>query len=199
MLKLHDATISGNCYKVRLLLSLLELDVELVPVNLKEGEHKSSSFLQLNEWGQVPVLVDRDQTIRDSQAILVYLARQYGGETWLPTEAVSMSQIMQWLSNAANEIANGLAAARVYYLLGRTEIDVDRATQKSHQFLTLLNAHLSNRDWLECGRPTIADIACFPYVALSGDAKVSLEPYPNVRAWIDRIQQLPNYVGMPGL
>lgn len=199
MMKLYDVTISGNCYKVRLLLSLLKLDVELVPVNLKEGEHKSSSFLKLNAWGQVPVLVDRDHTIRDSQAILVYLARQYGGETWLPTDAVSMSQVMQWLSNAANEIANGLATARLYHLFGQTKIDLDRATQKSHQFLTLLDSHLSDRQWLECGRPTIADIACFPYVALSKDAKVSLDSYPHVNAWIDRIQQLPNYIGMPGL
>jgi glutathione S-transferase len=198
MLKLYDATISGNCYKVRLLLSLLKLDFELVPVNLKEGEHKSPSFLKLNELGQVPVLVDGETIIRDSQAILVYLARQHGDE-WLPTDAVSMSQIMQWLSVAANEIANGLATARVYHLFGRTEIDLDRATLQAHKILTLLNSHLSDRQWLECGRPTIADIACFPYVALSGDAKISLEPYPNVRSWIDRIQQLSGYIGMPGL
>lgn len=64
------------------------------------GEHKSEPFLKLNPLGQVPVLIDGDVVIRDSQAILVDLARRYGGKNWLPTEAEAMSKIMQWLSMA---------------------------------------------------------------------------------------------------
>lgn len=179
------------------MLSLLGLEYELLPVELQQGEHKSEPFLQLNPLGQVPVLVDGDVTIRDSQAILVYLARRYS-EDWLPLEAEAMSQVMQWLFTAANEIQHGVAAARKYFLLNE-QLDVNLAQKKAHQILQIMDGHLSDRTWLECDRPTIADIACFPYVALAPEGRVSLDGYSNVTAWIARIKQLPNYVGMPGL
>ena len=198
MLKLYDQTLSGNCYKARLMLSLLRLEYELLPVNLKAGEHKTEQFLQLNPLGQVPILVDGDVVVRDSQAILVYLARRYGSEDWLPLEAEAMSKVMQWLSFATNDIQYGLAAARRYYLVN-AQLDIEQAQQKAHQTLQVLNQHLETRNWLECDRPTIADIACFPYVRLAPDGKVSLKAYPRLFAWIENTKQLPGYVGMPGL
>lgn len=198
MVKLYDFALSGNSYKARLMLSLLGLKYELIPVNLREGEHKSAQFLKLNPFGQVPVLVDGDVVIWDSQAILVYLARRYGGEDWLPIDAESMSNVMQWLSCAANEIQNGLAAARRHFLMN-VQLDVDLAQKKAYQTLQILNVHLSDRKWLECDRPTIADIACFPYIGLAADGKISLADYPHVNAWIERIKQLPGYVGMASL
>jgi glutathione S-transferase len=104
MLKLYDFALSGNCYKIRLLMSLLQLESELIPVNLKGGEQTTPKFLELNQWGQVPVLVDRDLVLRDSQAILIYLARRYGGETWLPSDPESMGLVTQWLSTATHDI-----------------------------------------------------------------------------------------------
>jgi glutathione S-transferase len=198
MLKLYDFTLSGNCHKARMLLSMLKLNYELVPVNLAVGEHKTESFLQLNPCGQVPVLVDGNVTLRDSQAILVYLARRYGGENWLPQDPEAIAKIVQWLSFAANEIANSLAAARRYFLF-KGQLDLDLTQQKAHQALQILDRHLSDRQWLECDRPTIADLACFPYVGLAADGKVALDNYPHVIAWCDRIKQLPGYVSMPGL
>jgi len=198
MIKLYDVALSGNCYKARLMLSLLKLEHELVPVNLQVGEHKSAAFLQLNSLGQVPVLVDGNVVIRDSQAILIYLTRQYGANDWLPTGAEPMSKVMQWLFIAANEIQNSLAAARRHFLINE-QLDVDLAHRKAHHILQILNEHLQERQWLECDRPTIADIACFPYVGLAPDGKISLVDYPNVIAWIERIKLLPGYVDMPGL
>ncbi|MBW4634189.1 MAG: glutathione S-transferase [Iphinoe sp. HA4291-MV1] len=198
MMKLYNAELSGNCHKVRLMLSLLGLKYELVPVVLKDGEQKTEEFLKLNPLGQVPVLRDGDVVIRDSQAILVYLAQRYGGEDWLPTEAEPMGKVMQWLFTAANEIQHSVAAVRLHFLFN-AKIDVEVALQKAHQILQILDKHLSERSWLECERPTIADVACFPYVALASDGKISLEPYPHVVSWIERIKQLPGYIGMPGL
>ena len=206
MVKLYDFAISGNCHKARLMLSLLGLEYELIPVNQQAGEHKSEMFLKLNPLGQVPVLIDGDVVIRDSQAILVYLARRYGGEDWLPVEAEPLSKVMQWLSFAANEIQNSFAAARRHFLLN-AQLDVDLAQQKAYQTLQILNAHLSDRQWLECVsealaqevRPTIADIACFPYVGLAADSKISLADYAHINGWSERIKQLPGYVSMPGL
>lgn len=198
MLELYDAALSGNCHKARLMLSLLRLEHELVPVRLQEGEHKSPQFLEMNPLGQVPVLMDGEVVIRDAQAILVYLARRYGGEDWFPLEAEPMAKVVQWLSTAANDIQHGLAAARLYYLLN-AKVDIDQAQKKAHQVLQVLDKHLGERKWLECDRPTIADVACYPYVGLAPDGKVSLEAYPNVIAWIERIKQLPGYISMPGL
>jgi glutathione S-transferase len=179
MLKLYDFNLSGNCYKIRLFFSLLDLEYEILSVNLRGGEQKTPDFLQLNVFGQVPVVVDEKFVIRDSQAILIYLARQYGGESWLPSDPESMSLVMQWLSTAAHDIQQGLAAARVYHLFGR-QLDIETATTRAHDVLKVMDCHLAQRQWLELDRPTIADIACFPY-------------YFNVVAWLDRVKQLPNY------
>jgi glutathione S-transferase len=196
MLKLYDFTLSGNCYKVRLLLALLKLDHELITVDVKSGAQKTPAFLALNAFGQVPVLVDGDLVLRDSQAILVYLAQQYGGAAWLPQTAAAQSLVMQWLITAAHDIQQSLSAARIYHLLGR-QLDIETATARAHNLLKVIDHHLAARQWLELDRPTIADIACFPYIALAEDGKISLADYPHVRAWCDRIKQLPGYITLP--
>jgi glutathione S-transferase len=199
MLQLHDFELSGNCYKARLLLALLAVPYERIAVDLRAGAHKTPEYLQINPLGQVPVLIDGDVCLRDSQAILVYLARRHGGTDWLPVDADNLARIMQWLSNAANEIAHGLAAARGYYLMNRTHIDIEAASTRAHAFLRMLDTHLQNRDWLETDRPTIADIACFPYVALAHQGRIALDEYPHTRSWLARIKQMSRFVPMPGL
>jgi glutathione S-transferase len=195
MMKLYDFELSGNCHKVRLMLSLLGVEYETIPVALLQGEQRSPEFLKLNPFAQVPVLVDGDVVIRDSQAILIYLARKYGGEDWLSTEAEAMAKVVQWLCFATNNIQNSLAAARIYFLFKGTA-DIESVQAKSRQTLKTLDEYLQNRNWLEGDRPTIADIACFPYIELAPDGKIELDPYPNVIAWLDRVKKLPGYVGI---
>jgi glutathione S-transferase len=199
MIKLYGHEISGNSYKARLALSLLGIEHEWIQVDLMKGEHKSPEFLALNPFGQVPVLVDGDTILADAQAILVYLARKYGGEQWLSVDAVALSQVVRWLSTTAGEIRQGPESARLYHLFKATSINIDRANQKAEFILKQLNQHLSDRQWLEFERPTIADIAVFPYVALAPDGKISLEPYPHILTWIERIKKLPGFVGMAGI
>lgn len=199
MIQLYGHELSGNSYKVKLLLSLVHLDYEWIRVDLMSGAHKKPDFLALNPFGQVPVLVDGDTTIADAQAILVYLARQYGGEVWLPLEAEPLSRIVRWLSTTAGEIRQGPESARLYHLFKATSINLERANQKSDFILSQLNEHLRDRPWLELERPTIADIAAFPYIALAPDVQISLDAYPHVLAWIDRIKKLPGFVGMAGI
>jgi len=197
-LKLHDLEPSGNCYKVRLFCSLLGLPLEIAPVDLMGGEHKKSPLIEKNPFGQIPILEDGDLVVRDSQAILVYLARKYGGESWLPTEAAAMAQVVEWLMVAENEIARGPADARLHDKFG-IKLDVALAREKAARVLELLEAHLERREWLALGRPTIADIACMPYVGLSHEGGVSLDKYPGIRAWIGRIRALPRFITMPAL
>ncbi len=199
MIKLYGHELSGNSYKARLFLELLNLDYEWMKVDLMKGEHKSPEYLKLNPFGQVPLLVDEDTILADAQAILVYLARQYGGEEWLPLDPLSLAQVIRWLSTTAGEVRQGPENARLYHLFGAISINIERSHQKAEHILTQLNQHLSTRTWLEFERPTIADVAVFPYIALAPDGKIDLTPYPHVLAWIDRVKQLPGYISMTGL
>ncbi|MDY7023307.1 MAG: glutathione S-transferase [Cyanobacteriota bacterium] len=199
MIKLYGLELSGNSYKVKLFLELLNLEYEWIEVDLLKGEHKSPEYLALNPFGQVPLLIDGDIKLADAQAILVYLARQYGGEQWLPADALPLAQVVRWLSTTAGEVRQGPENARLFHFFGVTNINIDRAHEKAEYILTQLNQHLSTRTWLEFEHPTIADIAVFPYIALSGDGKIDLSSYSNVLAWMERIKQLPGYVSMPGI
>jgi glutathione S-transferase len=198
MITLHTVDLSGNGLKARLLLSMLGLSYETKTPDMMKGEHKAPSFLALNPLGQVPVLVDGGVTLRDSQAILVYLARKYGGEDWLPSDPATMGEVMQWLSFACNEIAQGpnrLRLAKVF----KFNVDQELARKIADGALGVLESRLTGRDWLVGSRPTIADLACYPYTALAYEGGYDLAPYKAVQAWIKRVEALPGYVGMPGL
>lgn len=196
--RLHDLELSGNCYKVRLLCGLLGLDLEIVPVDFMGGAHKASPLIDLNPFGEIPVFEDGDVVLRDSQAILVYLARKHGGETWLPTDAAGMADVVSWLMVAENEIARGPNDARLHDKFG-FPVDIAAAREKSARILGLLEAHLKTNTWLAADHPTIADIACMPYVALGHEGGVTLDDYPAIRAWIGRIKALPGFITMPAL
>ena len=197
-IKLYRHPLSGHSHRVQLLLSLLGRPTELIDVDLRAGAHKQPQFLALNTFGQVPVIDDGGTIVADANAILVYLARKYGGEAWLPGHPAQAGAIVQWLSLAANELHHGPHLARLHFLLG-VDLNLAAAQEQTRQVLRLLESHLATRTWLELERPTVADLACFPYVGLAPEGKVSLEPYPAVRAWIDRVKALPNYPSMPGL
>ncbi len=197
-MKLYDVELSGNCYKVRLFLSLIGKSYDLVPVDFLAGAHKKPPLSDMNPFCEIPVLVDGDLTLRDSQAILVYLARKYGGEAWLPTEAGAMAQVVEWLMVAENEVARGPNDARLHDKFGY-KLDHAAALAKSGRLFDILEARLKNRKWLALDRPTIADIACFPYVALGHEGRAPIGDRPGVTAWVARIKALPNFVGMPAL
>ncbi len=198
MMTLYEFALSGNCHKIRLLLSLLDISYQRTAVNGSERQHKAEDFLKMNPFGQVPVLTDGDTVIRDSQAILVYLARKYGNELWLPTDAAALAEVMAWLSSAANEVAMGPNRLRLHFKFGRA-INIDESRQTASNLLNILQQRLDNHRWLAAGQITVADIAVYPYIALAPEGKIDLEPYPAVIAWINRIQALPGYVGMPGM
>ncbi len=197
-MKLYDLVLSGNCYKVRLFAALARIPVEIVPVDFLAGEHKRAPLIDLNPWGEIPILVDGEVVLRDSQAILVYLAQKYAEASWLPRDPAGMAEVVQWLSTAANEVQNGPASARLVDKFGYP-IDKADTLRRSARILPLLDAHLSRHDWLAAGHPTIADCAVFPYVALSHEGGVDLTPYPHVQAWIQRVKGLPGFLEMPGV
>lgn len=197
-MKLYDLELSGNCYKVRLFAALARIPLDIAAVDFLGGEHKRAPLIDLNPWGEIPILVDGEVVLRDSQAILIYLAAQYGGETWLPRDAAGMAEVAQWLSTSANEVQNGPGAARLVDKFGYA-IDKADTLRRSARILPLIDAHLARHEWLALGRPTIADCAVFPYVALAPEGGVGLADYPHIRRWIGRIKELPHFLAMPGV
>jgi glutathione S-transferase len=197
-MKLYDLELSGNCYKVRLFAALAGIALDIVPVDFLGGAHKRPPISDLNPWCELPVLVDGDVVLRDSHAILVYLAARFGRGTWLPDAPAEMAEVMQWLSTSANEIQNGPCAARLIDKFGYA-LDKATALRRADRILPLLDRHLATRAWLALTRPTIADCAVMPYVALAPEGGIDLAPYPNIGAWIARIKDLPGFHPMPGL
>ncbi len=192
--KLYRHELSGHAHRVELFLSLLGKEYDLINVDLAAGEHQTESFLKLNPFGQVPVLVDGDVTLSDSTAILVYLAEKYGKQ-WLPEDPVGRALVQRWLSVASGEVASGPGAARLVTLF-KAPIDHELAKSKAHRLLKLLENHLKDSVFLASTRPTIADIAVYTYVAHAPEGDVPLTDYPLVRSWLERLEALPNFVGM---
>lgn len=196
-IKLYDFATSGNCYKIRLLLALLGLDYRRIETNSLTGETLTDEFRKISPRGQIPVLEDGGAVIWDSMAILVYLARVYGGEDWLPTDPFGEARVMQWLAVSENEIIYGLARARATVKLGKS-FDLEQCHRDAALGLEAMQGRLAKHDWLAAEQATIADIACYPYVLLADEGNVSLAPYPAVRAWLKRISELPGWVAMTG-
>lgn len=199
MIKLYDTALSGNCHKVRLMLSLLGLAYETHPINLLAGDSKAPEYLAMNPLGQVPVLDDDGEVLRDSQAILVYLASKYGAGKWLPADdPVAQAHVMEWLSFSANEMINGCAVARALVLFNR-EGDLEGARDKARRALAVLDGHLASRDWLVGEAPSVADIANYVYAGLVHQGGIDPHAYANVSAWLGRVEALEGYVGMAAL
>ncbi|MCB1877808.1 MAG: glutathione S-transferase family protein [Chromatiales bacterium] len=193
--KLYDLDRSGNCYKIRLLLSMLGLHYERVHTDSTAGATQTPAFKRLNPRGQIPVLEDDEIIIWDSMAILVYLARRYGDERWLPNDALGEAQVMQWLAVSENELLYGLARARISVLFKRP-FDLDQCHRDARPGLEAMEWRLTDADWLAADHPTIADVACYPYVSLADEGRFSLEPYPAVVKWLRRFETLPGWEAM---
>lgn len=195
-IKLHSFNLSGHSHRAQVMASLLGLPVELIHVNLKSGAHKQPEFLAKNPFGQVPVLEDGDVCVPDSNAILVYLATHYDSKrTWLPVDAEQAAQVQGFLSIAAGKLAFGPAVARLVNVFG-AGLDKQKAIATSHALFAQLENHLNGRDWLVTQLPTIADVANYTYIAHAPEGDVSLEDYPNMRAWLARFEALPGFVPM---
>lgn len=195
-IKLYRHALSGHSHRVELLLSLLGLERELIDVDLAAGEHKTPAFLGKNPLGQVPVLEDGGELIADSNAILVYLARKYDpAGTWLPVDPRRGAEVQRFLSIAAGEIAHGPAAARLVTVFG-AGLDHDSARAGAEALFEFLETHLGARPYLAGDQITLADIAAYAYIAHAPEGGVSLEPWPRIRAWLERIEALPGFVGM---
>jgi glutathione S-transferase len=192
---LHGMGLSGHTHRVALMLNALGLAYRFVdsPAEVRA----SPAFLARNPLGQIPVLEDGDVVLADSNAILVYLARRYApDDAWLPQEPVAAASVQRWLSIAAGEVMHGPAIARMISLFGFPD-DPARAARISERVLNFMDGHLDGRGFLAADHVTLADLACYSYVAHAPDGGIDLQPYPAVRAWLDRVASQPWFQPLP--
>ena len=191
-MRLYDYAASGNCYKVRLLLALLDRPYDRVPVDIFAGDTLTDAFARLNPVRETPVLeLDDGTALPQSNAILWYLAE---GTPFLPETALERGQVVQWLFFEQERVMSGIGSARFRVLTGRAPEVVPARLALGKTALELLDAHLSERAYLVGERCTIADVSSFAYTHVAADAGYDLAEYPAVTAWLGRIEQQPGYM-----
>ena len=196
-IRLYRSALSGHCHRVELFLSLLGLPFELVDVDLAAGAHKRPDFLAMTSFGQVPVIQDGEVTLADSNAILVYLAGRYAAdvEQWLPSDPLAAAHVQRWLSVAAGLLAFGPAYARVIQLF-KSPASPNDAIARAHGLFKVMEQQLGQSAFLTGSTPSLADVANYSYVACAPEGNVSLADYPQLRAWLARMEALPRFLPM---
>jgi glutathione S-transferase len=194
MLRFYDANISGNAWKVRLLLAQLAIPHEAVRFDLLKGEARTPGFRKQNPFGRVPYIVEDDFGLAESNAILLYLAR---GSRLLPDDARTQALIQQWMFFEQNQVELNIGVPRVLALLDQREEQArldsyfrPRATAA----LKVLERHLAQKQWLVGERYSVADIALCAYVQTAPEVGHDFAQYPAVSAWLARIRGQPGFV-----
>jgi len=192
---LHGTELSGHTHRVELLLRMLGLPYQYAAA--PAAVRSTPEFHQLNPLRQIPVLQDGDLALADSNAILVYLAKRYApGSQWLPEEPVAAARVQRWLSIAAGEVMYGPAIARMITQWNFPS-ELARAKKIAGVLLRFMDEHLKGRHFLAAEHATIADLACYSYVAHAPEGGVPLGDYSSVLAWLRRVEGLPKFKPIP--
>lgn len=194
----HGMSLSGNCYKVRLLLELLGRPYRWRELTLAEGETHTPEFLALNPAGKVPVLELADgRCLPESNAILCYLGV---GTRFLPDDEWQRAQVMRWLFFEQHGHERYVAEARFIrmFLPGDhpRRADLPNLLESGRRALGLMDDYLDGRDYFAGDNFTIADIALYAYTHCAGDGGFDLAAYPRVGRWLARVAERPGFVAM---
>lgn len=196
---LHDFELSADCYKLRLMLAILCQRYDVVPVDVFPGnETDTRVFRALSPNGTVPVLDIDGALWTDPEATLVHLTGRYDAIAWHDA-----ADLTAWLA-IAKRLGASAGLARLTVNFGYDH-DLPALQRAAHVELRRIDEHLwfqerQGRDWLcHAPHPTIADIACFPDIALCEEGGISRQDYPAVRRWMDRVKRIPGFVPMSGI
>ena len=187
-MRLYDYVASGNCFKVRLLLGMLDLEYERVPIDIFAGDTLTCEYAMINPVRETPVLeLDSGERITQSNAILWYLAE---GSAWLPDARLERGWCAQWLAFEQERVMGGLGGPRFLMVTGRATPDqLERRLEIGRGALEVLDAHLTAREWIVGAEPSIADLSLFAYTSVA-----PVEVPDAVTAWLDRVRALPGFV-----
>jgi glutathione S-transferase len=195
--QLYDVPVSGNCYKVRLLLNQLGIDCDRINVNLLQGETRLPEFLQKNPTGKVPVLeVEPNVFLSESAAILIYLAE---GTQYLPKDSLmSRTQVLQWLFFEQFSLGVNLSRPRFFISVAKQPEKVahlmDYWRNSGYQALDTMELHLSKQAFFANDAYSIADIALYAYTHVAEEGGYEMHKYPLIKQWCERVRAQPNYI-----
>ena len=195
---LHNMTMSGNCYKVRLLAHRLGIRLTLRDYGLHDGETRKTPFLTKNPNGRVPLLeLDDGRCLAESNAILFYLSE---GTKYQPADKWARAQMMQWLFFEQYSHEPYVAVLRYLVKFATPEARAARRAndadlrQRGDAALGVMETHLSKHDWFAGKDYSIADIALYGYTHCAGDGGFDLAAYPAVSAWLERVVSQPGHI-----
>lgn len=199
MVKIYGDPISGNCYKIKLLLELTDQPYEWVDVDVVAKETRTDEFLKMNLNGRVPLAeIAPDTYLPESNAILYYLAQNT--DYW-PEDSLAQARVLQWMFFEQYSHEPFIATVRywIYFLKAEEEFkdEINKRRASGYAALDIMEQVLSESVFFG-ERPSIADISLYAYTHVAHEGHFSLDDYPCVRDWLKRIEELPNYVGMVG-
>jgi len=195
MFRLYDSLLSGNCWKVRILLSQLNLKYERITLDLVRGDTQQPDFERISRFSRVPTLVLEDgRPIVESGAILMHLAE---GTRFLPGDRHARTEVLSWLFFEQADLQKAIAFPRVYNLRGQASQMADEIAYRQkdgHTALQKLENWIGNRDWLVGNGYTIADTAVFAYVSLAAEGGYQMGRYPGILRWLDDVRSTDGWV-----
>jgi len=198
MIRLRDSLVSGNGYKVRLLLTQLGLPFERVEYDLAKGETRTPEFLQnINSNGRVPVLeTEEGLCLPESGAILFFLAE---GTPYLPSGRFEKARVLRWMFFEQYSHEPYVAVPRAWVHFGvemteeRTKV-LEEKRRLGYAALEVMEEHLSENDFFAANRYTIADIALYAYTHVAGEGSFDLSRFPAIGAWMELVRAQPRHV-----
>lgn len=196
MYQLYDFLPSGNSYKIRLLLNLLEIPFARIDVNILEGETRTPEFLQNNPNGKIPLLeISPNRFLAESNAILYYLSQ---GTKYFPQDKYAQAEVMQWLFFEQYSHEPNIATARYWIsILQQPEKHEEQLKHKhrlGNKALKVMEQHLSDLDFMVGNTYTIADIGLYAYTHVADEGGFNLNQYPAIQAWLKRIEVQPKHI-----
>ncbi len=195
MLTFYDAPISGNTYKVRLLLKQLAIPHEVVRLDIAGGAVRTPGYRKINPFGRVPYVVEDGFGLGESNAILLYLSR---GSALLPGDARAQALVQQWMFFEQNQLELAVGLPRVWKKMGIDQPDavLEHYRPRAVAALKVLERHLAQRQWFVGEAYSVADIALFAYAHLAPDAGHGLGQFPALSAWLQRVRAQPGWFAM---
>ena len=197
MLRLYDSRLSGNAWKVRILLRQLGIPFERISLDLAKGAAKEPAFRAKSKFARVPVLeFDDGRTLAELCAIMLYLAE---GSRLLPDDRYLRAEVTSWLFFEQADLLRALAYPRFFRLrgiAGEMAAKIEFFQEIGYPALEKLDDWLENRDWLVDGRYTLADLGVFPYVSMASDGGYDMTRFPAIEAWLTRVKAQPGWVPM---
>jgi glutathione S-transferase len=198
MYRVYGDMLSGNCYKIALLMALLNIKHEWEHIDILAGDTQSSSFKAMNNNAKIPVLhINDSEYLYESNAILNYLAE---GSVFLPSRPIERAKILQWQFFEQYSHEPYIAVARyIHRYLGLPKeraAEYHAKQEGGHKALRVMEQQLSKTPFLIGDTPTIADISLYAYTHVAHEGGFTFTSYPHIEAWLRSIETLPNYISM---